>query len=424
MPLHDPSPAGAHPGTRRRTQHSDHNEQRQQDDPSPAGAHPGTRRRTQHSDHNEQPEHGDPSPVLADYGGGCIADIVPALLDPQRDPHKPDPLPEAVHDARAVVLLILDGLGAEQLAPRRATAPTLHEMQVSTLTSVVPSTTACALTSITTGAGVGEHGVVGYRIRTDDGNLNVLKWKTPHGDALQRHRPERLQPVATFCGQRPPAVQNAQYAKSGFSQAYLRDARRVGYKMLSSMVVEIRRLLAAGESFIYAYYEGLDTVAHEHAFAEHYDAELRACDAVMADLLTAVPRDTAVVATSDHGLIDCTGGLVKIDPAVLECCEAESGEGRFRWLHARRDRGRDLYEAALGAHGEQAWVRTATEIVDCGWLGPVVTDAARSRLGDVALVARDRWAFSHPDNNSSNLLGRHGSVTAAEMHVPLMVHTT
>ena len=362
-------------------------------------------------------------PVLPAYGGGCVADIVPAILEPGRSAAA-SPLPAEVLDARAVVVLVLDGLGAEQLAARRRVAPTLNEMHAATITTVAPSTTAAALTSIATGVPPGEHGIVGYRIRTYDGNLNVLKWRTPQGEGLDRHPPERFQPIPSFGGQRPPALQKAEYRKSGFSRAYLRDARRFGYKMLSSLAVEVRRLLAAGESFVYAYYEGLDVVAHEHAFGEHYDAELRACDRLMADLLTVLPRGAAVVAISDHGLVDCSEGLVRIDRSVLDCAQAESGEARFRWLHARAGRDRDLYEAAVGAHGHQAWVHTATEIIDEGWLGPVVTDAARSRLGDVALVARDGWAFGHPDDGGSKIIGRHGSLTSAEMLVPLLIHVS
>ena len=360
-------------------------------------------------------------PVLPAYGGGCVADIVPAILETGLQ-GSPGPLPPEILEARAVVVLILDGLGAEQLAARPRIAPTLHDMHASTITTVAPSTTASALTSIATGVGVGEHGIVGYRIRTDDGNLNILKWRTPQGDGVDRHPPERFQPVASFGGQRPPALQRDVYRKSGFSRAYLRDARRFGYKMLSSLAVEVRQLLAAGESFVYAYYEGLDIVAHEHAFGEHYEAELRACDRLVADLLTILPRGAAVVATSDHGLVDCSGGLVKIDGTVLGCARAESGEARFRWLHARPGRSGDLYEAAAEAHGEQAWVRTAEEMIDAGWLGPVVTDEARARLGDVALVARDAWAFSHPDDGAPRIIGRHGSLTPAEMLVPLLVY--
>ncbi|MXW95178.1 MAG: alkaline phosphatase family protein [Acidimicrobiaceae bacterium] len=360
-------------------------------------------------------------PVLPAYGGGCVADIVPSILETGLQ-GPPGPLPPEILEARAVVVLVLDGLGAEQLSARPNVAPTLNEMHASTITTVAPSTTASALTSIATGVGVGEHGIVGYRIPTRDGNLNVLRWRTPQGEAVDRHPPERFQPVAAFGGQRPPALQRDEYRKSGFSRAYLGDARRVGYKMLSSLAVEARRLVAAGESFVYAYYEGLDIVAHEHAFGEHYEAELRACDRLMADLLTVLPRGTAVVATSDHGLVDCSKGLVRIDRSVLDCASAESGEARFRWLHARPGRAGDLYEAAAGAHSEHAWVLTATELIDGGWLGPVVTDAARSRLGDVALVARGAWAFSHPDDGKPKIVGRHGSLTSAEMLVPLLVH--
>ena len=69
-------------------------------------------------------------------------------------------------------------------------------------------------------------------------------------------------------------------------------------------------------------------------------------------------------------------------------------------------------------------MHTASEIIDEGWFGPIVTDAARSRLGDVALVARDHWAFGHPDDGGSKIIGRHGSLTPAEMLVPLCVHVS
>ena len=37
-------------------------------------------------------------------------------------------------------------------------------------------------------------------------------------------------------------------------------------------------------------------------------------------------------------------------------------------------------------------------MIDEGWFGPTVTDAARSRLGDVALVAKGTVAFHDPDD--------------------------
>ena len=36
------------------------------------------------------------------------------------------------------------------------------------------------------------------------------------------------------------------------------------------------------------------------------------------------------------------------------------------------------------------------QVVDEGWFGPTVTERRRSRLGDVALVARDAVSFDDP----------------------------
>jgi hypothetical protein len=44
-----------------------------------------------------------------------------------------------------------------------------------------------------------------------------------------------------------------------------------------------------------------------------------------------------------------------------------------------------------------------------------------ARLGDVALVAREDVAFIEPtDTGPFDLIGRHGSATAAEIRVPLL----
>jgi predicted AlkP superfamily pyrophosphatase or phosphodiesterase len=98
-------------------------------------------------------------PQLPDYGGACITNLVPALIE--RPEPLPSWLPAPVAEADQVVLLLLDGLGWEQLATRRHLTPTLAAMTGGAITSVVPTTTAAALTSLTTGLPPGEHGVVG-----------------------------------------------------------------------------------------------------------------------------------------------------------------------------------------------------------------------------------------------------------------------
>ena len=113
--------------------------------------------------------------------------------------------------------------------------------------------------------------------------------------------------------------------------------------------------------------------------------------------------------------------LRPIDDAVLALTTQLSGEPRFRWLHARAGATNDLVDAAEVAHGDEAWVRTADELIESGWFGPRVSSAARDRLGDVALLAHAPVGFDDPaEQHADRLVGRHGSVTAEEMIVPVL----
>jgi predicted AlkP superfamily pyrophosphatase or phosphodiesterase len=357
--------------------------------------------------------------VLPDYGGPCITNIVPALLGPPDE--APAWLPAVVADASQVVLFVVDGLGWEQLQTRLALVPTAATMASLPITTVAPSTTATALTSITTGLPPGEHGVVGYRMAVHGEVLNVLRWSTATGDARQSIPPSKLQPTPPFLGERPPVVTRAEYRRSGFTGAHLDPARYWGYRTLATMVTEVDRLLRSSEPFVYAYYDGLDKVAHEYGLGEHYDAELSWIDHTIDRILAVLPRGAALVVTADHGQVEVGGNVVPLAGEVLGLCSMQSGEGRFRWLHARAGRAGALVDAATAHHGDDAWVVTRDQMIGDGWLGPVVTEAAASRLGDVALVARRDVAFHDPqDTGPYELVGRHGAVTSAEMLVPLL----
>jgi Type I phosphodiesterase / nucleotide pyrophosphatase len=361
-------------------------------------------------------------PSLPDYAGACVHNIVPALVGRRGAAELPSWMPAEVHQARQVVLLLLDGLGWEQLRERLRLAPTLCSLPGRPIHTVVPSTTATALTSISTGLTPGEHGLVGYRIDVHGDILNVLRWSTRAGDARKRIPPTQLQPIPPFLGANVPVVTKAEFTGSGFSMAHLSGARQIGFRMPSSLIVEVRRLLGAGEPFVYAYYEGIDKVAHEYGLDEHYDAELTAADRLVGDLLAVLPPDAALLVTADHGQVDCGDRVLKLDPAVGGLLELQSGEGRFRWLHARPGAAADLLDAATDIYGEVAWVVPVEQVREEGWFGPRLSRDAAERLGSVALVARDPLAFDDPaDTGPFRLVSRHGSLTAAEMVVPLLV---
>ena len=359
-------------------------------------------------------------PHLPAYDGGCITNVVPALLE-QPDV-VPDWLPAAAVEADQVVLLVVDGLGWLQLQDRANLAPTLTRFAGGPITTVAPSTTATALTSITTGLPPGEHGVVGYRMAIEGEVLNVLRWSTAQGDARRRIDPRRTQPHAAFGGQRAPTVTRTEFESSGFTHAHLDQVRFTGYRTLGTLTAEVGRLARAGEPFVYAYYEGLDKVSHEYGLRDQYDEELRWIDHLVGAILEALPSGAALVVTADHGQVETGDAILELPADVLTHVAMQSGEGRFRWLHARSGRVAALREAAEATLGDHAWIRSRDEAISEGWYGPKVTDAAVSRLGDVALAAKGTVAFHDPDDTGPYVLvGRHGSLTEDEMVVPLLV---
>lgn len=361
------------------------------------------------------------APIIPQYSGPNVRGLIPAFLGPAGAP-LPDWIPPLVGDARQVVLFVVDGLGWEQLQARRHLAPTMASMVGGPITTVAPTTTATALTSITTGLTPGEHGLIGYRIDVGGDVLNVLRWWTDgHGDARRAHEPRRLQPFEPFMGEAVPVTSKADLEKSAFSAAHLRGSVPVGWRVPSSLPVVVGEQLRAGERFVYAYYDGVDKVAHERGFGPYYDAEVVAADRLVADVIAALPAGAALVVTADHGQVHVGSNIVDPDPGVVRLVHHSSGEGRFRWLHARPGAAGDLAAAAAAAHADVAWVVTREQTLDERWFGPVVPPPVQARLGDVALVARDDVSFHDPsDSGPFELVCRHGSLTAAEVYVPLI----
>ena len=368
------------------------------------------------------PEH---QPIIPDYLGANVRGIVPALLGPgEWSRTLPSWFPEPVRHAEQVVLLVLDGLGWDQFVEHKSLMPALAAFTGSAITTVAPTTTATALASIATGLTPGEHGLVGYRMLMHGDVLNVLRWASGDSDRRRALPPVQVQPFAPFLGVAVPVISPAELEGTGFTEAHLRGSRPVGYRAPSAIAVEVRRQLAAGERFVYAYYGSVDKTAHERGFGEFYEAELRMADHVVSTVLDVLPPGAVLLVTADHGQVEVGDRLLVPDPALLALVGMQSGEGRFRWWHAERATVDELAKAAIDAYGHVAWIVTKEQVLDEHWFGPTVSGPVAARLGDVAVVAREDVSFHDPlDSGAFPLVCRHGSLTSAEVHVPLLAST-
>jgi len=357
-----------------------------------------------------------PSPVRPVYDGAWVGGVVPALL---RDGGA-DWLPAPVRGARAVVLLVLDGLGWDAVQRHAPQLPVLSALEGGPITTVVPSTTAAALTSIACGAAPAVHGVVGYRMRVGGRALNVLRWQSSPEETVPD--PAEVQPLPPFLGRRVPAVTRAEFRSTGFTTAHLRDQDFIGWRTTSALLELVPETVEGGAPFVYAYYDGVDKVAHEYGLRSPvYSTELVLTDRLVADLLDRLPRDVALLIVADHGQVQVGAeGAIALDD-VRRLVAAYAGEGRFRSLYARPGGARELEAACAALYADRAWVLSRERLFDEGWLGNGAGLAIRGRVGDVILAAREPVIFVDPGQmKETQMLSQHGSFTAAEMEVPLL----
>lgn len=350
--------------------------------------------------------------VRPDYGGACTSTLVRGLSG--RAPWVPEP----VREAQAVVLLLVDGLGWRLIERHADLLPVLSSMTGGPITTVAPSTTTAALTSVTTGLPPAEHGVVGYRIAEGSGVLNVLRWSVAGGRAPD---PERFQPRVAFDGDAVPVVTKAEFEATGFTGVYLRGAPFTGWHSPSSIGPLARARVEDGARFVYTYYGQADIVFHMHGLADPCcRAELSFVDRLVGDVLAALPPSVALAVSADHGHIAFEGLIQTTELAPM--VRLQAGESRFRYLHAVPGAAEDLAQAAAERWADLAWVFTREQLVDEGWLGPrAPSPTVLARLGDVILAARAPIGFADPDNpGEARLLSGHGSLTDEEMLVPLL----
>ncbi|CAA9336952.1 MAG: Alkaline phosphodiesterase I / Nucleotide pyrophosphatase [uncultured Nocardioidaceae bacterium] len=368
--------------------------------------------------------------VLPRYGGGSLADLLPAVGTamgvPIADPGVPVP---ALPSGRGWVVLLVDGLGWHLLREHREVAPYLASLldDSEPLTTAIPSTTATSLTSLGTALPPGRHGIVGYtsRIPGTTRTLNALSWKggpdpvewQPYQTALSRLQQSGLDVTV---------VNKAKFEGSGLTLASQRGVPFLGADDPENRLVCIQEAVRTSRPLVYAYESVLDHTGHEHGCrSQRWRERLAVIDAEVAELRSALPNEIGLLVTGDHGMVDVPmTDRVELDdePDLTADVVVLAGEARFRHVHTRATAVDSVAARWRDRLGATALVRTRDEAFDENWFG-VVEDRVRPRIGDVlvaslgtsAVFSTSQFPVEH------KMVGFHGSVTGAETLVPLLV---
>jgi hypothetical protein len=363
------------------------------------------------------------------YEDRSLGDVVPAVaralgVDVGLPPSSFDLPP-----AGSYVVFLVDGLGYELLRDHEQDAPFLHSLLPGQppATAGVPSTTATSLTSLGTALTPGTHGMVGFtsRIPGTDQLLNALMWSSsvdprewqPHPTAFDR---------LTEAGVATTVVNKREFGGSGLTIAGQRGAAFVGADKIGEQMAAVLASSGSSPSLTYMYEGDLDWTGHRHGVASlSWRLQLSMVDAAAEQLRDTLPAETRIVVVADHGMVDSPPeSRLDVDqhPALLEGVTLLGGEARFRHLYCRSGAVEDVVAAWRTELGERAEVLTRDEAVDRGWFG-AVSPVVRPRLGDVMVAARGDFSVMSTVvfPYETRLVGLHGSLTSAEMLVPVLV---
>ncbi len=396
--------------------------------------------------------------VMPDYDGGGLLNVPATVLDVlgDRDAGDAPPLmgldPKLREGVRQVVVVLADGLGWWQLekfcdmgdtpflAELRERARRRDGAQLLDATTVFPSTTAAAITTMNTARTPLEHGNIAYFIWLEEFAqvTAMLRWgpaiarrgsyfDDPAVDPLRYvlvpsiHARLRDRGIASY------VIEPEIFRSEAMTRMHAAEANFVGYVVPSTMGVRLRALLEAPRpSYVYAYWSAIDTVSHLYGPR----SDEAAIEASILDISLRYALggrsvgDTLVLLTADHGhattdpdkMLDIVGdaelrALLRNPPA---------GEPRLVFLHTDRPK-------EVRAHIGRKWPGQVTlldrdELIDAGLFGRGDPMVARRRIGEVvALLDRDLSAsIVKVEGQTIRHRGSHGGMSAEEMRIPVL----
>jgi hypothetical protein len=327
------------------------------------------------------------------------------------------------------VVLLVDGMGEQLLREHAHLAPFLSGLpSVPDVVCGVPSTTVTSLTSLGTGLRAGTHGVVGYTSRVPETGrrFNALAWDQDVDARQWQRHPTVLQRLHEE-GVNAASVNEARFAETGLTLCSQRGAPFHGVGSVWERLDVVADVVEdAARSVVYAYESRLDHAGHAHGCtSQEWRDVLVTVDRETQQLREYLPDDTVLLVTADHGMVDLPAeGRFDVSdaPALLQGVDLLAGEARFRHLYTSRAARADVAARWQDHCGDRAVVRTRDELED--WFGPI-DPAVAGRIGDVVVASLgDFGVFSTDDfPQELRMRGFHGSVTEAELRVPVLLAT-
>lgn len=358
-----------------------------------------------------------------------------------------------------IILFLIDAFGLIQWR-NNTTDLTLFQRlkqkdRIYSITSIFPSTTAAALSTISSGLTPAEHGLFEWYLYLEeiDATIETLPFKELGGQKRDSLLDKKIRPEILFDNKtiyetlnehevNSFSFINREYAGSVYSQRTCQGSTTVPYLNFSDLIVKLRTQVeeANGNNCYFVYWDRLDSLSHE------YGPNSQACRAELSKIshlflteftgrLTQEKKDkTLLVLTADHGQINVDwkeATYLDKDPLVMKSLQKDgngepilpTGGPRVVFLHIKESQLETVYNHLKTQLGEKAEVMKTETAIELGLFGKKkVATRFRNRLGNLLLLTRkDQTIWREYAGKKKTYAGHHGGLSEEEMLIPLCI---
>ncbi len=387
---------------------------------------------------------------LPQYDGRSIVSLANSILKVLGVPVKGTCLDRRYESkilTEKILLAVLDGLCLDVVQEVCRETEELSKVTVDSLTTVFPSTTPTALTSLSTGLEPGQHGVIGcvMYIRELGSLINTLNMSPIHRaeerDGLLKMGVDVSQlfyidstifEELSYSGIRS-LVLVPKGLRNGLSRLIYKGAEIQEYASFPEAVIEAMQFLnSVDRGLAYIYNPQPDEVAHRRGVrSDHYYETVRGLLQTLVKIVRKnVCAPVTLIITSDHGLVQ-TGERDLVDmmkfKQILSVLETPPfGESRASFLKVMRDVDLRELEDVKFLENQGFRLLTRDELLSSNVLGTrEVRREVVNRLGDYVLLAVStrylRYSYNLQEKEREPLKAMHGSLLPEEINVPLLI---
>jgi hypothetical protein len=380
-----------------------------------------------------------------DYQGGSILNLMSSLIQARggRSDHPSlrDLPPDELAGATNLMLLVIDGLGADWLATHSPDGILSRSLKAR-ITSVFPSTTAAAIPTFLTGDAPLQHGLTGWHTYLGELGcvMTVLPGRPRFGGVSYREAgvdPRKLfanRSVFDRIRTRGILVSPDKIARSDFNLAHQGRGELVTYKGLRDLFRQSARIIQAWgrrrheRKYLYLYWWKLDAIGHEQGMESQAARDhLLELEQMIESFMQAIAgTDTLLLVSADHGQLD-TRPADTIDladhPELEQCLLLPiCGEPRAAFCYVRAGREAAFTDYCGTQLADRVQMIPSEQLLAEGWLGPGrAHPRIRERIGDWCLLPKGRGLIRQwlPFEEPYYQVGVHGGPSQTEMVVPL-----